>query len=269
MSRLRAKNGCPWDRAQTHASLKKHIIEEAYEVCEAIDSKDPGKLKDELGDFLFQVIFQAQIAKERGAFNIDDVLRASCEKMLNRHPHVFGKHKVNAECSKSGGHSSASRSSSTPNRSIREDPDDAYRHWQSRKEREKAYKGRKTLLDGIPKTLPALLKAQKISRRAAHEGFDWPDVSFVVDKVHEELEEVKAEIKSGNKRRLAEEIGDLLFVIVILSRFGGIDAEESLHNATKKFARRFKNIEQALKKRNKKINECGFDELYQLWRLHR
>jgi len=241
MARLRAKDGCPWDRAQTHSSLKKHIIEEAYELCDAIDSRDPAKLKDELGDFLFQAVFQAQIAKERGAFDINDVLRASCAKMLNRHPHVFGKHRA-------------------------KDQDDAYGHWQSRKEQERSYRDRKSILDGVPKTLPALIKAQKISKRAAHQGFDWPDVKFVVDKVHEELEEVKAEIKSGNKRRLAEEIGDLLFVIVILSRFGGIDAEESLHSATKKFARRFKNIERALKKRNKKINECGFEELYRLWR---
>ncbi|OGX33966.1 MAG: nucleoside triphosphate pyrophosphohydrolase [Omnitrophica WOR_2 bacterium RIFCSPLOWO2_02_FULL_50_19] len=244
MARLRAKNGCPWDRAQTHSSLKKHIIEEAYELCDAIDSKDSTKLKDELGDFLFQVIFQAQIAKERGAFDIDDVLRASAEKMFYRHPHVFGKHKAR-------------------------DPDDAYKHWQSRKEQEKSYKDRKNILDGVPKTLPALIKAQKVSRRAAHQGFDWPDISFVVDKVHEELEEVKAEIKSGNKRRLSEEIGDLLFVIVILSRFGGVDAEESLHSATKKFARRFKNIERALKKRNKKFTECTFEELYRLWRINR
>lgn len=244
MSRLRAKDGCPWDRAQTHASLKKHIIEEAYEVCEAIDSKNPEKLKDELGDFLFQVIFQAQIAKERGNFDIKDVIETSYKKMLNRHPHVFGKHKA-------------------------KDEDDAYRHWQSRKIKEKAYSGRKSILDGIPKQLPALLKAQKVSKRAAHEGFDWPDVNFVVDKVHEELEEVKAELRSGDKRRLAEEIGDLLFVIAILSRFGGIDAEEALHNATKKFTRRFKNIELALKRQHRKINECGFDELYRLWRVNR
>lgn len=244
MARLRAKNGCPWDRAQTHSSLKKHIIEEAYELCDAIDSRDSVKLKDELGDFLFQVIFQAQIARERGAFDIYDVLRSSAEKMLNRHPHVFEKHTA-------------------------KNPDDAYRHWQSRKEREKAYRNRESILDGVPKTLPALIKAQKVSKRAAHQGFDWPDINFVVDKIHEELEEVKAELKSGNKRRLSEEIGDLLFAIAVLSRFGGIDAEESLHSATKKFARRFKNIERALKKRDKKINECGFDELYRLWRINR
>ena len=244
MARLRSKRGCPWDRAQTHSSLKKHIIEEAYELCDAIDSRDPEKLKDELGDFLFQVIFQAQIAKERGEFDIYDVLRASSAKMLNRHPHVFGKHKA-------------------------KDPDDAYRHWQARKETEKGYKDRKSILDGVPKTLPALIKAQKISRRAATQGFDWPNIKFVVDKIHEELEEVKAEIKSGNKRRLAEEIGDLLFAVVILSRFGGIDAEESLHNATKKFAKRFRNVERAAGKRGKKINECGFEELYRLWRSNR
>lgn len=244
MEKLRSRDGCPWDRAQTHSSLKKHLIEEAYEVCEAIDSRDPERLKDELGDFLFQVIFHTQLAKERGAFDIDDVIKASCKKMLRRHPHVFGRHKAR-------------------------DPEDAYRRWQEKKEKEKTYKCRKTLLDGVPKMLPALLKAQKISRRAATAGFDWPDVQFVIDKVHEELEEVKKEIKSRNKKRLAEEIGDLLFVVTILARFRGIDAEDALHNATKKFVRRFGKIEGVLKKRNKKINECGFEELYRLWRTNR
>jgi tetrapyrrole methylase family protein / MazG family protein len=244
MEKLRSKDGCPWDRAQTHSSLKKHLIEEAYEVCEAIDSGDPERLKDELGDFLFQAVFHAQVAKERGAFDIEDVIRASYEKMLRRHPHVFGKHKAS-------------------------DPEDAYRRWQEKKGREKNYKNRKSLLDGVPRTLPALLKAQKISKRAASAGFDWPDMRFVIDKVHEELEEVKEELKSGNKKRLAEEIGDLLFVITVMARFGGVDAEDSLHSATRKFARRFKKIGDALKKRRKKINECGFEELYGLWRKNR
>lgn len=244
MARLRAKGGCPWDRAQTHSSLKKHLIEEAYEVCDAIDSRNPERLKDELGDFLFQVIFHAQIARERRSFDIDDVVEASCKKMLSRHPHVFGKHKA-------------------------KNPEDAYRRWHEKKEQEGTYKDRKTLLDGVPKTLPALLKAQKISRRAASAGFDWPGVKFVIDKVHEELEEVKAEVRSGNKKRLAEEIGDLLFVIAILSRFGGVDAEDALHKATVKFTKRFSNIEKALKKRNRKISECGFEELYRLWRANR
>lgn len=244
MKKLRSKDGCPWDRAQTHSSLKKHLIEEAYEVCEAIDSGDPERLKDELGDFLFQVIFHAQVAKERGAFDIKDVIKASHEKMVRRHPHVFGKNKAR-------------------------DPEDAYRRWQDEKEQEKSYRGRKTLLDGVPKTLPALLKAQKISKRAASAGFDWPDVEFAVNKVHEELEEVKEELRSKNKKRLAEEIGDLLFVITVVARFGGVDAEDALHSATKKFSRRFKKIGDSLKKRGKKMNECGFEELYRLWRMNR
>ncbi|MFH0771071.1 MAG: nucleoside triphosphate pyrophosphohydrolase [Candidatus Omnitrophota bacterium] len=244
MEKLRSKNGCPWDKAQTHSSLKKHLIEEAYEVYDAIDSKDPECLKDELGDFLFQVIFHAQIAKERGAFDIEDIINTSLEKMLRRHPHVFGRHKAkNAE--------------------------DAYIRWQEKKSQEKAPKGERTILTGIPKTLPALLKAQKVSKRAAAEGFEWPDVKFVVEKVHEELEEVKEELRSGNKKRLAEEIGDLLFVITILARFGGVDAEDALHNAVKKFTRRFGKIEDSLKAKNKKIKDCGFEELYKLWRLHR
>lgn len=244
MGILRSKDGCPWDKAQTHSSLKKHLIEEAYEVCHAIDSKDAERLKDELGDFLFQVIFHAQIAKERGVFDITDVIRASCEKMLRRHPHVFGKHKAkNAQ--------------------------DAYSRWQEKKELENFHKGKKSLLNGVPAALPALLKAQKISRRAAASGFEWPDLAFVIDKVHEELEEVKEEIKNKNKARLTEEIGDLLFAITILARFNDIDAEDALHRATRKFARRFGRIETACGKKNKKIKECGFEELYRLWRAAR
>lgn len=244
MEKLRSKNGCPWDKAQTHSSLKKHLIEEAYEVCHAIDSKNAERLKDELGDFLFQVIFHAQIAKERGAFDITDVIRASCEKMLRRHPHVFGKHKAkNAE--------------------------DAYNRWQENKDMENFHKGKKRLLNGVPATLPALLKAQKISRRAAAAGFEWPDLAFVIDKVREELEEVKEEIKNKNKTRLTEEIGDLLFAITILARFNDIDAEDALHKATGKFSTRFARIETACGKKNKKIRDCGFKELYRLWRAAR
>lgn len=217
MARLRSKGGCPWDRQQTHSSIKKHLIEEAYEVCDAIDSKNPDRFKDELGDLLFQVIFHAQIAKERDAFDIDDVIRQSYYKMLRRHPHVFGKDKAKS-------------------------PEEAYRRWQEKKDEENNYGGERSLLKGIPKTLPALLKAQKVSKRAAWAGFDWPDIKGVVGKIDEEFEEVKEALKGENKRHLSEEIGDLLFVIAILARHKGIDAEEALHRAAKKFVKRFKKI---------------------------
>lgn len=244
MARLRSKNGCPWDKAQTHISLKKHLIEEAYEVCDAIDLKDIEKLKEELGDFLFQVIFHAQIAKERSAFDIEDVLKASYEKMIRRHPHVFGKRKArNAE--------------------------DAYKRWQERKNSEMPRKEDKTLLRGVPSKLPALLKAQKVSRRASWVGFDWPDIKEVLKKVEEELREIKKTLKYENKNRFGEEIGDLLFAIVNLARFGGVDAEDALNSATKKFVKRFKRIEEELEKQGKKIKHCSLKELDRLWDLHK
>jgi len=243
MARLRAKNGCPWDKVQTHPSLKKYLIEEAYEVCETIDSKNSEKLKDELGDLLFQAIFHAQIAKERGAFDINGVLRASLRKMLRRHPHVFGKHKAKG-------------------------PEDAYRHWEKRKSLEKDYE-RKTLLGGIPRHLPALLKAQKVSKRASRLGFDWPDINGVVKKIEEELREIKKVLNYKNKKRCAEETGDMLFALVNLARFMNIDAEEALNNATKKFTGRFKKMEEKLEKHGKKITDCSLKELDRLWDLHK
>jgi tetrapyrrole methylase family protein / MazG family protein len=242
MARLRAKNGCPWDRAQTHSSMKKHLIEEAYEVCDAIDSRNPAKLKDELGDFLFQVIFHAQIARERGAFDIEDVLCASYEKMIRRHPHVFGKKKASG-------------------------PDEAYRRWQEKKDLEKAYKEKKTLLKGIPNVLPALLKAQKVSKRAAGLGFEWPHIEAIIKKIEEELTEIKRAVNHKNK--FSEEYGDMLFAAVTLARFKGIDAESALNNATKKFAKRFEKMEKGLKRQGKGIGDCSLRELGRLWNLHK
>jgi len=244
MSRLRSKNGCPWDKAQTHSSLKKYLIEEAYEVCEVIDSKDPEKLKDELGDLLFQAIFHAQIAKERGRFDIDDVLRASLRKMLRRHPHVFGKHKASG-------------------------PEEAYKRWEEKKHTEYNNKEKRTLLSGIPHALPALLKAQKVSKRAAWRGFDWADINGVIEKIEEELEEIKRAVKHKNRRKCAEETGDMLFALVNLARFMKIDAEETLNSATKKFTKRFKRMETELVKQGKKIKDCSLKELDRLWNLHK
>jgi len=240
MARLRSRNGCPWDRAQTHASLKKHLIEEAYEVCAAIDSKDPEKLKDELGDFLFQVIFHAQLAKEKGRFDIKDVLNASYDKMFRRHPHVFGKHKA-------------------------KNSDDAYKRWQEKKDLENNRGKDKTLLRNIPETLPALLKAQKVSKRASWLGFDWTGKKEILKKINEELKEIKRALKGKNKNHAAEEIGDILFAIVNLARFSDIDAEEALNKATKKFTRRFRKMELSLEKTGRKIKSCGPNELTRLW----
>jgi len=244
MSKLRSKAGCPWDREQTHSSIKKHLIEEAYEVCDAIDSKNPETIKDELGDLFFQVIFHAQIAKEHGAFDIEDVIRTSYKKMLWRHPHVFARPKAKG-------------------------PDEAYKRWEQKKDEENNYSSEKTLLKGIPQSLPALLKAQKVSKRASYAGFDWPDVTGVIKKVDEELREMKKTLRYRNRRRFTEEIGDVLFVLVNLARFKGIDAEEALNCATEKFARRFRKIEEELERQGKKIDECNLKELDRLWNLHK
>jgi len=244
MKRLRSENGCPWDKAQTHASIKKHLIEEAYEVCDAIDSKDPERLKDELGDLLFQVIFHSQIAKERGAFTISEVLRASHKKMLRRHPHVFGKRKAT-------------------------DADEAYKRWQEKKSKEKTHKGKKSLLTGVPKELPALLKAQKVLKRAAWLGFDWPDIEAAFKKIKEESQEINATVKHKNNKQFSEEIGDLLFAVANLARFGSCDAEESLNKATKKFTLRFNRLEQKLKKEGKQIKDCNLKQLEHLWNAYK
>lgn len=215
MSILRSRNGCPWDRAQTHASLKKHLIEEAYEVYEAISSKDPRRVKEELGDLLFQVIFHAQVADERGAFNINDILNGIYKKMLRRHPHVFGKRKAST-------------------------PDEAYRRWQEKKDAENNNLSEKrSLLKGIPHSLPALIKAEKVLRRASWMGLDWPDIKAALEKVDEELRETKNALRSKNKDRIKEELGDLIFAIINLARFKEIDAEDALNDTIKKFARRF------------------------------
>ena len=243
MTRLRSRNGCPWDKAQTHSSIKKHLIEEAYEVCDAMDSKDSEKLKDELGDLLFQVIFHAQIAKDRGAFDINDVLRTSLRKMIRRHPHVFGA--VRAK-----------------------DPDDAYKHWQRKKDGEHRHTKDKTLLRGIPSMLPALIKAQKVSRRAAFAGFDWPRAGGIIEKIEEEAREIRKTLTRSNKHRLAEEVGDLLLAVVNLARFKGIDAEDALNKAIRKFVKRFAKMERALRRQGKTIDAYTTKELGRLWDLY-
>jgi tetrapyrrole methylase family protein/MazG family protein len=245
MARLRSSRGCPWDRKQTHSSIKKHLIEEAYEVCEAMDAKDPERFKDELGDLLFQVIFHAQMAKERGCFDINDILKNTYNKMLRRHPHVFGRRRAkNAE--------------------------EAYRRWQEKKDQEgRGSKGRKTLLYDVPEALPALIKAQKVSIRASGCGFDWPHMRAVLEKVEEELAEIKKALKTSGKNHLKEEMGDILFAIVNLARFGGIDAEDALNKATKKFSKRFQRMRDELKRRGRDIADCSMRELDGLWELRK
>ncbi len=216
--RLRAPDGCPWDREQTHKSLKSYVIEEAYELTEAIDSGDPEKIKEELGDVLLQIALHSQIALEEGKFDFGDVLDRISKKMIYRHPHVFGDVTVS---------------------SAREVEANWYRL-------KKVEKRMDSALDGIPKALPALLRAHRVSERAAKAGFDWPEIHGIFEKIDEELEEVKAAYRKGSAPEVLEEVGDLLFTIVnLVRRFGG-NAEEVMHQANQKFITRFSEMRKTL-----------------------
>ena len=237
---LRGENGCPWDREQTHKSLKPTLIEETYETVEAIDSGDPSKLEEELGDLLLNVMLHAQIAAENQDFTIYDVIQTLTEKLIRRHPHVFGNVQVdNAE--------------------------DVVQNWEAIKSQEAGYEDRKSILDGIPNALPALLRGQKIQKRVARVGFDWDNITDVMDKVDEELEEVKDCLKDNDPDAVENEIGDLLFSIVNLCRFLDFQAEESLRRTNRKFINRFKKMEDELEKQGKSVSDQTLAELDAIW----
>src|SRR5467141_1001795 len=215
MKRLRAPDGCPWDREQTRESLKPYLIEEAYEVLEAIESGVAAPLREELGDVLFQVIFHARLGEELGEFTMDDVLRHLIDKMIGRHPHVFGDASVAT-------------------------PKEALAQWEAIKRREAERTGHpRSAIDGVPRSLPALLRAQRIQSKAARVSFDWPDARSAWAKVEEEIREAAAALASGEVERVQEELGDALFSLVNVARLSSIDAEEALQDAIEKFRRRF------------------------------
>lgn len=242
MQTLRSKNGCPWDKAQTHKSLKPYLIEETCEVLDAIDKKSPTKLKDELGDLLYQVIFHSQIAKERGRFTINDVMEHSYNKLRRRHPHVFEDKRVKGA-------------------------KNVIELWHKLKYKEtKKGKKKQSVVENIPLTLPALQKAGKVQRRVATVGFDWKHTKEVMNKVEEELGEVKQAIKLKKPIKISEEIGDLLFAIANLSRFLGIEPENALHQTINKFINRFKKVEKLLAKQGKDIEECSLKEMEKVWK---
>ncbi len=245
MERLRdPDDGCPWDRDQTFETIAPHTIEEAYEVADAIHRGDMEELREELGDLLFQVVFYSQIAKERGYFDFPDVVEAITEKMLRRHPHVFGDDVI-------------------------EDVDEQRKAWEQHKAWERRGKDRDKVpgqLDGVAEALPALSRAGKLQKRAADVGFDWPEVSGVFHKIWEELEEVTAEIEKGGDRvRLEEEIGDLLFACVNLARHVGVDAEAGLRTSNRKFQDRFGAIERKLVQAGRSLEEADLEEMDALW----
>ncbi|MCR4320881.1 MAG: nucleoside triphosphate pyrophosphohydrolase [Candidatus Brocadiaceae bacterium] len=240
MQKLRSKDGCPWDKEQSHASLKPHLVEEAYEVIDAIDSGDPDKLKEELADLFFHIIFHCQIAKEKGEFDIGSVMAICLDKMTRRHPHVFGD-------------------------ATAATPEEVLHQWEQIKKQEKGNEERKFIVDGLPKHLPALQKAQKLQKKVAKVGFDWPDINGVIAKVDEELAEVKEAIREDKPENIEEEVGDLLFSIVNLSRFLKLDTENVLHKTIYKFADRFKKVEMELAAMGKDIEKCTLEEMDAVW----
>src|SRR3989442_16013002 len=241
MMRLRAPDGCPWDRVQTRTSLKPYLIEEAYEVLEAIESGRSAPLQEELGDLLFQVVFHARLAEELGEFTTADLLRQLIDKMVRRHPHVFGDASVGTAT-------------------------EALAQWEAIKQREADERGqRRSILDGVPRALPALLRAQRLQAKAARVNFDWPDARAAWAKVEEEIREAGDAIASGEARRVQEELGDALFSLVNVARLSSIDAEEALQGAIEKFRRRFTEMEADLTARGKSLGAVPQDELERAW----
>jgi MazG family protein len=241
MERLRAADGCPWDREQTNATLRPYLIEEAYEVLDALDASDPAHLEEELGDLLFQVIFHAHIAGERGEFTIAGVLRRLIDKMVSRHPHVFGQASVTT-------------------------PQEALTQWERLKRQEAAAAGReRSALDGVPRALPALLRAQRLQAKASRVGFDWPDAVAAWDKVEEEVREAAAVLTEGGADRLTDELGDLLFSLVNVARLAGLDAEDVLSRANEKFRRRFADMERDFSARGTSMDSASLTELERSW----
>jgi MazG family protein len=242
MVRLRDPNGgCPWDIAQSFETIAPYTIEEAYEVADAIERKDMADLKDELGDLLLQVVFHAQIAAEAGLFTFEDVAGNVTDKMISRHPHVFGD-AVAANAADVEG-----------------------RIWEEQKDKEKQSKRLDSILDDVTRGLPAVMRAQKLQKRAARVGFEWPEAVNVLDKLEEEIQELREAIAANDKDNIHEEVGDMMFCVVNFGRMLGVDCETSLRDINNKFERRFKGIEQSLKAQNIKLEEATLDQMEAIW----
>lgn len=240
MTRLRAPDGCPWDREQDHKSLKRYLIEESYEVLEAIDEENPDKLKDELGDLLLQVVFHAQIAKEAGTFDMDDVIDGVCKKMISRHRHVFGGEEA-------------------------ETSDDVMKIWEEVKKSEKGHKTQTQVLKDVPSNLPALMRSFKVQQKAAQVGFDWDNTEDAFKKILEETNELSQAYKQGDPAYIEEEIGDLLFAVVNVARFLKVQPELALTATVNKFIRRFEYVETNAREQGKNLNEMTLNEMDALW----
>ncbi len=237
VQKLRGENGCPWDKEQTHESLLPYFLEEAYEVIEGVEQGDMNSLKEELGDVLLHVIFQADIAKENGEFSIQDSLNHINEKLVKRHPHVFGDKKAEAAFH-------------------------AKQNWESAKHKEN---NRESRLDGVPNALPALITSQRLQEKASYAGFDWEKIDQVWEKINEEIQELKDAESEKNETHIEEEIGDVIFSFVNLARFLNVSAESALRKTNRKFTLRFKAVENELKKLGKDIEDSNLIELEELW----
>jgi len=257
MSRLRGEGGCPWDREQTYETIKSFLIEEAYEVVEAIEDKNLEALREELGDVLLQVVFLSQIAKEDGRFDIDGVIDSICDKMIRRHPHVFGDKKA-------------------------ADSREVLKNWEQMKQTERLQKQNgacnpeaphPSILDGVTRRAPDVIEALQLSQRAARVGFDWPNSDKILAKLNEEIMELQAALEGSRsddadeaqERKIEEEIGDILFVAVNLARHFKIDPESALRNTNRKFRDRFRHIEATLAKRSKSFDEVSLEEMERYW----
>ena len=241
MARLRGEGGCPWDREQTRASLKPYLLEETYEVLEAIDEGSHDHIVEELGDLLFQVVFHCQLGAEAGEFTMEDVIGRLCTKMTRRHPHVFGDRVVS-------------------------DAREALAQWEQIKHEEASGKDREvSSLDGVPAALPALLRAQRLQAKAARVGFDWTRWQDAWNKVQEELGEAGEALESGDDDRVADELGDLLFSMVNVARLRGMDAEDCLRRSSEKFTRRFEKVEAQMRAGGRSITDASMEDLDRAW----
>jgi tetrapyrrole methylase family protein / MazG family protein len=238
MEKLRGEKGCPWDKVQNRESIKPYIIEEAYELIEAIEENDPEKIKEELGDLLFQIVFQCQLAREKNEFDMSAVIEKIGEKMISRHPHVFGE----AEC---------------------RTPGEVVKQWEVLKKQEG--KLRDSILEGVPKAMSSLLRAHRLQKRAAQVGFDWEKVEDVLKKVDEEMNELKEALKSGKKEEMEDELGDIFFMLVNLSRFIKVNPEDAHRKTISKFIHRFRHIEMRAAEQGRELSGMTLEEMDNLW----
>ena len=237
---LRSPDGCPWDREQTHFSIKKNFIEETYEVIEAIDNQDTDNLKEELGDVLLQIALHCEMEREVCHFDLKDVCDELCKKLIIRHPHVFGD-------------------------VVADNTQEALTSWDAVKKSTKGIKNQSELMEGIPSALPALMKAQKVQHKAANVGFDWDSVDGAIQKLDEEINELKIAVKQNTSPEIEEELGDVLFSCVNVSRFVKVDSEEALNSSVNKFIKRFKIVEQLARENGCELSDCSIDQLDVFW----